>query len=412
MSYFLNEDLTSLEWFQMLEPNDKLLYLFIQHELSFEGIWVINTHMTGLKLGIKIDLDSFLSAVNKDKQRVIKVDEGRKLFFTEWLKQQHYPKAYKCILNASAGVGASYVKNFRKYPETDSWLQNEQREGRVTIVNDPIYNIEKTKAASIKKRDNYTCGYCHNTFEESKLEIDHIKPVFAGGDNNSYNLISACGECNKRKSNKDPLEFIESNGIKPEGRLIENLKYLVHHKYIAGALANSFTTLYGGFGKGEERVSVTSKDTKVRDKGEGKEKDKVKGNLSSTTKDSAIKKNKSPSPLEYPEDLKAFLKLYGKHSSHKDLVPLWSALKPEERNLAFLVVKKLKDDGAFMGKDPFYFLRDKDYDGPPENEQEFSHAEIVHRVTTKGDKFDNYRQSSKDENGKQMYKRKSKIEIG
>ena len=38
--------------------------------------------------------------------------------------------------------------------------------------------------------------------------VDHINPVTLGGTNNIENLICACWECNSKKSNNDPLDWV------------------------------------------------------------------------------------------------------------------------------------------------------------------------------------------------------------
>jgi hypothetical protein len=45
----------------------------------------------------------------------------------------------------------------------------------------------------------FVCQYCGQTPPAVVLEIDHIKPVSHGGDNNADNLITACFECNRGK---------------------------------------------------------------------------------------------------------------------------------------------------------------------------------------------------------------------
>lgn len=51
------------------------------------------------------------------------------------------------------------------------------------------------------KRDNFTCQYCSAKPPKVPLEIDHIQPVSKGGKNTKENLITACFDCNRGKSN-------------------------------------------------------------------------------------------------------------------------------------------------------------------------------------------------------------------
>mgnify|MGYP002512584094 CR=1 FL=1 len=56
----------------------------------------------------------------------------------------------------------------------------------------------------IFKRDKFMCRYCGAKAPEVALEIDHIIPVSRGGDNDFSNLITACQQCNRGKSNDLP----------------------------------------------------------------------------------------------------------------------------------------------------------------------------------------------------------------
>jgi hypothetical protein len=52
------------------------------------------------------------------------------------------------------------------------------------------------------KRDSFTCQYCGKSAPDVVLNVDHIKPVSAGGDNEITNLVTSCFECNSGKSDK------------------------------------------------------------------------------------------------------------------------------------------------------------------------------------------------------------------
>lgn len=50
------------------------------------------------------------------------------------------------------------------------------------------------------KRDLFTCQYCGKKSPDVILNIDHINPVKEGGENNIFNLLTSCFECNSGKS--------------------------------------------------------------------------------------------------------------------------------------------------------------------------------------------------------------------
>lgn len=66
--------------------------------------------------------------------------------------------------------------------------------------------MAKRKAISTRtrfeifKRDRFTCQYCGRTPPSVVLEVDHITPVSKGGCSDEGNLITACFDCNRGKS--------------------------------------------------------------------------------------------------------------------------------------------------------------------------------------------------------------------
>lgn len=52
------------------------------------------------------------------------------------------------------------------------------------------------------KRDRFTCAYCGKHPPDVLLEVDHIVPQAAGGSDDMENLITACLECNRGKSDR------------------------------------------------------------------------------------------------------------------------------------------------------------------------------------------------------------------
>lgn len=55
-------------------------------------------------------------------------------------------------------------------------------------------------------RDRFTCQYCGNRFPTHDLTFDHVVPRSRGGRTVWENVVSACSECNLRKSNRMPRE--------------------------------------------------------------------------------------------------------------------------------------------------------------------------------------------------------------
>ena len=82
------------------------------------------------------------------------------------------------------------------------------------------------------KRDNFECQYCGSKPPKVPLEIDHIIPVSKNGKTTKDNLITACFDCNRGKSNIElddiPRPLIETI----ERKKIAQLQYLDYKKIL------------------------------------------------------------------------------------------------------------------------------------------------------------------------------------
>ena len=82
-----------------------------------------------------------------------------------------------------------------------------------------IRTIYRTKVPFSKKnvmiRDGFICQYCGSSKE---LTIDHVTPVSRGGKSTFENCVTACKDCNNRKSDKLPSElrmYLKKSPIAP-----------------------------------------------------------------------------------------------------------------------------------------------------------------------------------------------------
>lgn len=80
--------------------------------------------------------------------------------------------------------------------------------------------ITKKIRFEVFKRDKFTCQYCGKSAPDVMLEIDHIKPVSKGGNNNMLNLVTACFDCNRGKTN---TELSDDSVVKKQSKQLEEL---------------------------------------------------------------------------------------------------------------------------------------------------------------------------------------------
>lgn len=92
-------------------------------------------------------------------------------------------------------------------------------------------SITQSRKKGVKKRDNYVCQICQETFPEDQLEIDHIFPHSLGGSNHEYNLMPLCSKCNADKGNR--LTYYQSDEGKNKlrfniNKIVKNLP-IIHN---------------------------------------------------------------------------------------------------------------------------------------------------------------------------------------
>lgn len=61
-------------------------------------------------------------------------------------------------------------------------------------------NISKRMRFEVFKRDGFACQYCGQQPPKVLLEVDHVNPKSKGGPDDINNLITACADCNRGKS--------------------------------------------------------------------------------------------------------------------------------------------------------------------------------------------------------------------
>ena len=81
--------------------------------------------------------------------------------------------------------------------------------------------IPKRVRFEVFKRDKFTCQYCGASAPDVSLEIDHINPVAKGGTNEILNLVTACRDCNRGKTDR---ELSDNSVIKLQKQQLEDMQ--------------------------------------------------------------------------------------------------------------------------------------------------------------------------------------------
>lgn len=64
-------------------------------------------------------------------------------------------------------------------------------------------SVSRRRRWLVLERDGFTCRYCGRSAPNVELEVDHVHPVAAGGSDDPDNLVTACYDCNRGKTDYD-----------------------------------------------------------------------------------------------------------------------------------------------------------------------------------------------------------------
>jgi hypothetical protein len=69
------------------------------------------------------------------------------------------------------------------------------------------YNVRENRI-KVYERDSYKCRYCGKQLTRFTATLDHLTPVTKEGDNSFGNLVTACLDCNSRKTGRPVGDFL------------------------------------------------------------------------------------------------------------------------------------------------------------------------------------------------------------
>ncbi len=90
------------------------------------------------------------------------------------------------------------VSNF-KTKHLDHWFKRSEKKDEESHR----VKFKKEKRNEILAKFNNKCNCCEKSITNSQFQIDHVKPLGAGGDNNDDNLQVLCKECHYEKTKEE-----------------------------------------------------------------------------------------------------------------------------------------------------------------------------------------------------------------
>ena len=89
---------------------------------------------------------------------------------------------------------------------SDKWVRSAKEKFQIPLVialfrhiDENFFTLPCTKR-NIAIRDEYRCQYCEKVFPKDKLTVDHVRPRSKGGKTEWINVVTACIDCNQKKS--------------------------------------------------------------------------------------------------------------------------------------------------------------------------------------------------------------------
>ncbi len=69
--------------------------------------------------------------------------------------------------------------------------------------------ISKSVREKVYKKCHGHCAYCGCLLDYKDMQVDHVKPLRVGGNDDISNMLPACRSCNHYKASLDLEEFRE-----------------------------------------------------------------------------------------------------------------------------------------------------------------------------------------------------------
>jgi 5-methylcytosine-specific restriction endonuclease McrA len=111
----------------------------------------------------------------------------------------------------------SYIKNRDKILQYQAEYKKTERGALLARLASSARRAKKrdgnVSAADINKLFELQKGLCVVCKTElNSYHVDHVQPLSRGGEHNFLNLQLLCPSCNQVKFNKDPVDFMQSQG--------------------------------------------------------------------------------------------------------------------------------------------------------------------------------------------------------
>lgn len=132
----------------------------------------------------------------KNREKVLQ--RGKKKVESGYMRDYYQKNKEKAILKAR-----EWSKN--NQDKKNAYRQNRRARGEKRLSPEEVERIVALQKGK--------CAICKSKLEKTGRHIDHIVPITKGGTSHPHNIQMLCPTCNRKKSNADPIDYMQRIGL-------------------------------------------------------------------------------------------------------------------------------------------------------------------------------------------------------
>lgn len=194
-------------------PKCKLFWIYILDNCDYAGIWNVDFELASFHIGAELDENFILNSLKDD---IVLLDNGKRWFVPAFISYQ-----YGRQLSRKNQIHMRVIKVICDY-DLEDHIEEIDIVDEINTASAIRSRITKKLRLHIYSRDEYTCQYCSGKFSENELTLDHVIPIEKDGQNTEENLVTACKNCNGKKTGLDLEIFLFKNkNLNPTSKILE-----------------------------------------------------------------------------------------------------------------------------------------------------------------------------------------------
>lgn len=170
-------------------------------EKKDQEIETLNLEITRLRTIIEKNIACDISDI---KDKILEV-KNKILDYNDDPKSQDQ-KLYR-LYNYMMTKQSHLFNEFIQLAQQNNTVDHKFKTSFLSKINKIPRSISNTIKKQIAGEQGQKCKHCDMTFKNT-YEVDHIKPLYLGGDNQRLNLQALCTGCHSEKTSNDENEFV------------------------------------------------------------------------------------------------------------------------------------------------------------------------------------------------------------